>query len=164
MVMQPKHGRMLAMKQYADILAFDRNGQLTLIAEVKSKRGTSSDWAAKMRRNMFAHGLMPTAPYFLLALQDAFYLWENNGGESGIIEPTQRINPDSFLQPYYEKSGVAPTDLTGKSFELIVASWLNGVVQSRSPHQLKNGSQDWLVNSGLFERLVGGHVELETAA
>lgn len=152
------------MKQYADILAFDRNGQLALIAEVKSKRGTSVNWAAKMRRNMFAHGLLPDAPYFLLALPDAFYLWENNGRGAEVIEPSQRVNPDPFLQPYYDESGIAPTDLTGRSFELIVASWLNQVVRAKSPHELENGSQDWLVNSGLFERLVGGHLELETAA
>ena len=64
---------MFSMKQYADIFAFDRDGQLVLIAEAKSKRGTSINWAAKMRRNMFAHGLMPNAPYFLLALPDAAF-------------------------------------------------------------------------------------------
>ena len=152
------------MKQYADILAYDRDGQLALIAEVKSKRGTSSDWAAKMRRNMFAHGLMPNAPYFLLALPDAFYLWKNNGRAADVIEPTQSVDPDPFLRPYYKKSGLISTDLTGRSFELIVASWLNQVVQAKSPHELENTSQDWLINSGLFERLVGGHLELEAAA
>ena len=157
-------GRIKAMKQYADILAFDRNGQLALIAEVKNKRGTSTNWAAKMRRNMFAHGLMPNAPFFLLALPDAFYLWENTGRGLEPIEPTQRVDPTPFLQPYYEGSGIAPTDLTGRSFELIVTSWLNQVLRAKSPRELSNGTQDWLVKSGLFDRLAGGHLELEAAA
>ena len=115
-----------------------------------------------MRRNMFAHGLMPTAPYFLLALPDAFYLWENNGGGSGIIEPTQKINPDSFLQPYYEKIGCRSNGSHGKVFELIVASWLNGVVQSKSS-QTKNGVG--LVSQFRIVRKISRRTrQLETAA
>lgn len=152
------------MKQYADILAFDRNGQLALIAEVKNKRGTSSDWAAKMRRNMFAHGLMPHAPFFLLALPDAFYLWENTARDLEAIEPTQKIDPRPFLQPYYETSGISPNDLTGRSFEFIVTSWLNQVLRTKSQQDISNGNQDWLVSSGLFDKLAGGHLALEAAA
>jgi len=152
------------MKQYADILAFDRNGQLALIAEVKNKRGTSTAWAAKMRRNMFAHGLLPHAPFFLLALPDVFYLWKNTGRTPELIEPSQRIDPNPFLQRYYQISGILPTDLTGRSFELIVTSWLNQVLRAKSPQDLSNGNQDWLVSSGLFDKLAGGHLELEAAA
>jgi hypothetical protein len=151
------------MKQYADIWAFDKSGQLALIAEVKSKRGTSKEWAAKMRRNMFAHGFMPDAPYFLLALPDVFYLWDNSDGglES---DPTQRIDPHPFLQPYYQKTGISPDDLTERSFEFIVTSWLNQVLQTTSSQALLTRNQEWLVKSGLFDRLVGGRLELEAAA
>jgi hypothetical protein len=152
------------MKQYADIFAFDRNGQLVLIAEAKSKRGTSSDWAAKMRRNMLAHDLMPNAPYFLLALPDAFYLWDGSGRSAQFSEPTRRIDPHKFLKPLYEKTGISPTNLTERTFEFIVTSWLNQVLRADSSRDLRNGEQDWLVESGLFDRLLGGHLELETAA
>jgi hypothetical protein len=151
------------VRQYADILAFDKNGQLALIAEVKNKRGTSTTWAARMRRNMFAHGLLPNAPYFLLALPDAFYLWEQNGGASEAAEPTQKINPHQLLEPYYEKAGISPANLTGASFELIVTLWLNQVLRAKSPQEL-NGNHDWILKSGLFDRLAGGHLELEAAA
>ena len=45
------------MKFKADMVVYDRAGQLALVVEAKNKLGTSSDWAAKMRRNMLAHGL-----------------------------------------------------------------------------------------------------------
>ena len=152
------------MKQYADILAFGRDGQLALIAEVKNKRGTSSDWAAKMRRNMFAHGLMPNAPFFLLALPDVFYLWNNKSSALELVEPTQTVDPRLFLQPYYETSGISSDNLTEISFGFIVTSWLNQVLGSRNPQNLLSGNQDWLVSSGLFDKLAGGHLELEAAA
>jgi len=129
-------------------MAFDKDGQLALIAEVKNKRGTSSNWAAKMRRNMLAHGLMPNAPYFLLALPDAFYLWDSSGRSLQFAEPVQKVDPHSFLRTYYQKTGISPTDPTEESFEFIVTSWLNQVLRAKSPQELSNGNQDWLVTSG----------------
>jgi hypothetical protein len=152
------------MRQYADILAFDKDGQLALVAEVKSKLGTSSDWAAKMRRNMFAHGSVPNAPFFLLALPDSFYLWENTGRTSEIVEPTQKVNPQPFLQPLFGLTAASYQDLTEKSFELVVTSWLNQVLRAQSPQDLLEENQDWLVSSGLFEKLTGGHLSLEAVA
>jgi hypothetical protein len=152
------------MNQYADILAFDKHGQLDLIVEVKNKRGTSSEWAAKMRRNMYAHGLLPNAQFFLLALPDKFYLWKNTGKALEVLEPTQVIDPRPFLQPFYEQSGISPEVLTGRSFEFIVTSWLNQVLGARRPQDLPQENQDWLVSSGLFDKLSGGRLELEVAA
>jgi len=152
------------MKQYADILVFDKDHQLVLIAEVKHKRGTSAEWASRMRRNMYAHGLMPTSPYFLLALPDRFYLWNDSGKGLDESEPMNEVDPSPFLRPYYAQSGTTPDTITGKSFELIVSSWLNEVLKAGGPEDLKDRNQDWLINSGLFERLSGGYVELEEAA
>ncbi len=152
------------MRQYADILAFDKNGQLALVAEVKNKLGTSSDWAAKMRRNMFAHGSVPNAPFFLLALPDSFYLWENTDRTLEIVEPTQKVNPKPFLQHLFGLTDSSYRNLTGKSFELVVTSWLNQVLQAQRPEDLLEDNQDWLLSSGLFEKLTGGHLALEAAA
>ena len=151
------------MRQYADILAFDRYGQLELIAEVKNKRGASSEWAARMRRNMFAHGLLPNAPFFLPALPDNFYLWKNTGINLDVTEPTLKVDPSPFLEPYYESSGISPNDLTERSFEFIVTSWLNKVLRVKSQQDLFSKNQDWLVSSGLFDKLSGGRLEMEVA-
>lgn len=151
------------MRQYADILTFDKFGQVALIAEIKYKRGTSANWAAKMRRNMFAHGFLPNAPYFLLALPDTFYLWKNTGINLDVTEPTLSVDPRPFLEPYYESSGISPDDLSGRSFEFIVTSWLNKILRVKSPQDLFSKNQDWLVSSGLFDKLSGGRLEMEVA-
>lgn len=38
-----------------DFIAYDADGKVVLLAEAKSRRGTSASWAAKLRRNMLAH-------------------------------------------------------------------------------------------------------------
>src|SRR6266705_3288621 len=128
--------------QSADILAFDKSGHLVLIVEVKNKRGTSAEWAKRMRRNMYALDRRPAAPFCLLALPDKFYLWKNPGETQEVIEPTLQVDPTPFLRPYYEKSGVLPDKLTGDSFELIIAAWLNEVLRTDSPLELEDKNQE----------------------
>lgn len=152
------------LNRYADIVAFDRSGQLVLIVEVKSKLGTSDEWAKRMRRNMYAHGLLPSVPFFLLALPDRFYLWKNAGSEAQALEPTMKIDPAAFLRPYYDRAGVAPDELTGKTFELIVAGWLNAVIRADSLADLEGDNLEWLATSGLLDSLSGGRLDLEAAA
>lgn len=152
------------IKQYADITVYDKHGKLALIAEVKNKRGTSKAWAANMRRNMYAHNLMPSAPFFLLALPDSFYLWKDAPDTLEMVEPTQQIDPSDFLQPYFEKSGVSPANVTGKSFELIVVSWLNQILRTNNPKDIQTYKQEWLLDSGLFDASTGGHLEFEAVA
>lgn len=150
--------------QNGDILAFDKSGQLVLIVEVKNKRGTSVEWAKRMRRNMYALDLKPMANYCLLALPDKFYLWKNAGEFNQALEPTVQIDPTPFLQSYYDESGVAPGELSGDSFELIVAAWLNEILRTDIRSDLEARNQEWLLESGLFDSLVGGRLELEDAA
>jgi hypothetical protein len=50
-----------------DLAIYNRDGQLALVAEVKSKLNASAEWAAQFRRNILAHGTFPKAPYFLMA-------------------------------------------------------------------------------------------------
>jgi hypothetical protein len=150
------------MSQSADIAAFDKNGQLALLAEVKNKRGTSREWANEMRRSIYEHARLPNAPYFLLALPDKFYLWQGTNGSSEAAPPMLEVDPTPFLRPYYQRLGTSV--LTGESFELLVAAWLNRVLIARSPEDLDSDNESWLVASGVFDRLAGGHLELETAA
>ncbi|MEK6410698.1 MAG: hypothetical protein AABN34_27550 [Acidobacteriota bacterium] len=152
------------LNRYADIVAFDGSGQLVLIVEVKCKFGTSDEWAKRMRRNLYAHGLLPSVPFFLLALPDRFYLWKNAGSEAEALEPTMEIDPAAFLGPYYDRAGVAPDELTGKTFELIVAGWLNAVIRADSLADLEGDNLEWLATSGLLDSLSGGRLELEAAA
>ncbi len=147
----------------ADLIAYDKDGQLAVIIEIKNRIGTSKEWATRMRRNIYAHGSWPKTPYFLLALPDRFYLWRNAGNAPERIEPDYEVDSGRLLGPYYEKSGLSPTDLSHDGFELLVTSWLNQVMQDGAS-SLVQQNRDWLVDSGLFESIKKGHLVSEAGA
>ncbi|HEY9597406.1 MAG TPA: hypothetical protein V6D33_07020 [Cyanophyceae cyanobacterium] len=149
------------MPYHADIAVYGKDERLQLLVETKSKRSTSQDWAAKMRRNMYAHGLLPEAQFFLLALPDKFYLWKNIGLSTEIVNSSYEISSESFLQPYYTKAGVSLSEITGRSFELIVSAWLREVMGLQSADSLPQDYRDWFVSSGLFDAIQGGRLESE---
>ena len=150
------------MKFNADMAIYDKTGQLALVVEVKNKQDTSSSWAARMRRNMLAHGLMPITRFFLLALPDRFYLWKDAGIAPEIVPPDYEIDPRPFLRSYYNGAEISPGSLTGESFELVISSWLNKLLQNNVlPPELQK--QDWLTESGLFEAIRLGHLAAQVA-
>ncbi len=112
-----------------DLSVDNRNSQLTLVVEVKRKTNVSPEWAAKLRRNILAHGTFPQAPYFLMVFPDKFYLWFNGEASQDQSEPTYTIDASPILQPYFERAGVAADQISGASLELIVASWLGEIIQ-----------------------------------
>jgi hypothetical protein len=114
----------------ADLVVYDRNGQIALIAEIKRKTGCSPEWAAKWRRNILAHGGMPDIKFFMIALPDRFYLWKNADSAPEPVAPTFEIDAEPLLAPYLKESGMLPKDISGQGFELIVSAWLNSVLHS----------------------------------
>jgi hypothetical protein len=156
MVMRPDSGW--------DLSVDNRNGQLALVVEVKRKTNVSSEWAAKLRRNILAHGTFPKAPYFLMVFPDKFYLWSNAKAYQDQSEPTYTIDASPILQPYFERAGVTADQIGGASLELIVTSWLGEVIHSDELPENIEASQQWLIESGLYAALAGGKFEHEAAA
>jgi hypothetical protein len=148
------------MTNYAGITVHGRDGRLQLLVEVKNKWGMPTTWAAKMRRNIYAHGELPHVPFFMLALPDVFCLWKERSGN--MVEPTYQIDPRSFLNSYYEKAIVAPGRISGERLELIVSAWLHQVTQTDAPKFLDEDSRGWLVESGLFDAIRGGRAAAGT--
>ena len=145
---------------YADMAVHGKDRHLQLLVEVKNKRGASKIWAAKMRRNMYAHGLLPEAPFFLLALPDKFYLWKDIALSIDLIEPDYEINPEPFLKPYYPKAYDPNYEISSEGFELIVSAWLHQILTIPSVNLLPP-NMDWLVSSGVFDAIHNGHLKLE---
>ena len=144
---------------YCDLLIKNSEGQPTLIVEVKGRINTSSQWAAQLRRNILAHGILPKAPYFLLAFPDKFYLWTDSQVDLNEREPNYIIDARPILEPYLKKSGVTVDRIRDESLELIVASWLGEIIHfDKLPADL-NESQPWLIDSGLYADLVGGTIK-----
>lgn len=147
-----------------DLSVDNRNGQLTLVVEVKRKTNVSPEWAAKLRRNILAHGTFPNAPYFLMAFPDRFYLWSNAKPYQVQSEPTFTIDASPILQPYVERAGVAADQISEASLELIIASWLGEIIHSNQLPENIDDSQKWLFESGLYAALAGGKLEHGAAA
>jgi len=147
-----------------DLSVDNRNGQLALVVEIKRKTNVSPEWAAKLRRNIFAHGTFPKAPYFLMVFPDKFYLWSNAEAYQDQSEPTYTIDASPILQPYFERAGVTADHISGASLELIVTLWLGEVIHADQLPESIDASQQWLIESGLYAALVGGKLEHEAAA
>lgn len=152
------------MAEIADLVAYDSNGQIALIVEVKGRTETSRSWAARMRRNVLAHGLIPPSRFLLLALPDRFYLWKDAGNTPELVEPTYEIDAATFLKPYYDKAQISPEDLSRQSFELIVTSWLNEIIRFGISTDVPEEQQRILEESGLLEALKGGSVAIDVQA
>lgn len=141
-----------------DLSVDNRNGQLTLVVEVKNKLNASPEWAARLRRNILAHGSLtfPMAPYFLMVFPDRFYLWTDANVRLDQSEPTYTIDAQPILNRYLEQAGVKADQISGQSLELIVAFWLGEIIHSEKSPEDINKSQQWLIDSGLYAALAGG--------
>lgn len=148
----------------ADIAGYDRTGKLVLAVEAKAKGGASPDWAAKLRRNLLAHGVVSESPYFLLALPDHFYLWKAQPSGSLERQPDYDVDPTPLLRPYFERSGVSPLRVSGGSFELILGSLLQDLLNTPDLSGPIAQNNPWLVESGLHSQLRGGRIAYEVAA
>ena len=145
-----------------DLEVYNQNNQWVLVVEVKNKLNASSEWAARLRRNILAHGTLPKSPYFLLVFPDRFYLWTAADTQLDQSEPNYTIDARPILQPYFEQARVAAKQISGQSLELIVASWLGETIHSEELS--KDESQRWLIESGLYAAVTGGHFDYDAVA
>ncbi len=148
----------------ADLVIYNRDGQIAAVAEVKNKLGTSGEWAAKMRRNILAHGGFPAIDFFLLATPDRLYLWKMSGSEPLQVQPTYEIDAQSIFQPYLQSVEVDSRIVSARAFELVVAAWLVDVIRSGGPPEKRTDDQRWLLESGFWNAVKDGRVEYEVAA
>ena len=149
---------------YADLTLYDRDGQLIAAAEVKNKQGTSRDWAAKLRRNILAHGKQCSADFFLLVTPDRLYIWKSAGAAPTLIQPTYELDARPIFAPYFERAGVKPNDISGHAFELVVAAWLGDLVRSEEPREALTNGQRLLAESGFLTAAKDGRIAYEEAA
>ena len=149
------------MSSYADLALYNRDGQLTVIAEVKNKLGTSREWATQLRRNILAHSGHYKADFFLLVTPDRLYLWKNAGTTPPLIPPHYEINAEPLFTPYFDRAGVDPHNISGQAFELVVAAWLSDLVRSEEPLEQVPDGQKWLVESGFLTAVRDGRLAYE---
>ena len=148
--------------KFVDIAVSDREQKLQLVVEIKSKLGASAEWVIRMRRNLLAHSFMPNAPFFLLVLPDSLYLWTDANLVDGTARPDYKIEATEVLAPYL-KSNQTVNDLSGYGLELLTISWLEDVIGNDMQRDSVNPNIKWIFDSGLYEAIRHGSVELEAA-
>jgi hypothetical protein len=142
-----------------DLVAYDQLGQPILLAEVKSTHGTSTEWAARYRSNLLAHGTLPRAPFFLIATPDHMYFWRQQDPVSKEEPPQYTLDATHELKPYFDRFKQTPEKARGQALELILFSWLLDLAESGQLRAKKDPSLWWLSESGLLEALKRARIE-----
>jgi hypothetical protein len=149
------------MRTFADVVAYDKDGQLALVVEGKSRLHTTVDWAAQMRRNLFAHGIVPKSSYFMLAMPDNLYLWRGKEKGSQPAKPDYVISPEPLFRRYLDSDNVNSSKLSERSLEILVNSWISDLIQSGLPDDIPEPQRTILAESGLVDAIRGGRIAIE---
>lgn len=145
-----------------DFIAYDSDGTVVLLAEAKSRLGTSETWAAKLRRNVLAHGVLPRAKYFLIATPERMYGWKQESGNEA--PPQFTIDARQALGPYFAKLNQDPTNVSPRAFELLVLTWLTDLSRSPEYRAEIDPSLRSLSDSGLLSSLRQAQIEMNPAS
>ncbi len=154
---------MLAQNTAIDFIAYNADGTVLLLAEAKSRHETSEAWAAKLRRNMLAHGVLPKAKYFLIATPDRMYGWKQENLSFDEVLPEFTINAQKVLAPYFVKFNQHPAHISPKAFELLVLTWLTDLARSVEYRADLDPSLESLSESGLLSSLRHAQIEMNPA-
>ncbi len=149
------------MKAVTDLAAYDKDGQLALVVETKSRLHTSADWAARMRRNLLSHGIVPRGEYFMLAMPDNLYLWHGNIVDSETAVPDYIINARPLFKRYLDVVIEEAIALRDESLAILVGSWIGDLMAHGLPGDLPEPQRGLLVKSGLVDAIKGGRVAQE---
>ena len=151
------------MQNKADIVVRSPNNDIKLIVEVKGMGRSSADWAAKFRRNLLMHNVIPRSEYFLLALPDFLYLWRD-ANTSDVAPPDYIAKTFNVLQRYLTSLDAEPKYIAEEGLQLALTSWLRDA--TFSPNRPPGGSDAYklLVESGLLDAIDNAEVSAEPHA
>ncbi len=154
------------MEPNYDIAVIDSQGSVILAVEAKVKWGTDSEWATQLRRNIAVHGMLPAARYYLVALPDRFYLWDHfrEASDHAWLEPKLAIEAGPVLEPYFERIEINTASLSGETFEFVLMTWLNDMIDASNAGIALDAASEWLDRSGLYKILKHSHVVLPELA
>lgn len=113
-----------------DVIAYDNAGRVILLAEAKSRVGTSATWAAQFRRNMLAHGNLPKALFFLIVTPERMYFWKQDHPGVSDEPPEFTIDATKEFKPYFDKLQKRSERVSEQALELLVLSWLTDIART----------------------------------
>jgi hypothetical protein len=146
-----------------DVIAYDDRGRVILVGEVKSRVGTTEQWAARFRRNMLAHGYLPHASFFLIATPERIYFWKQDQQAVTDDPPGFTLDATREFKPYLDKLKKTPQAVGERALELLVSSWLIDVARTGDARVRQDPSMRWLAESGLIDSLQTARIEMNPA-
>lgn len=146
-----------------DFIAYKADGTIVLLAEAKSRRGTTDLWAAKLRRNMLAHGVLPRSQYFLIVTPERMYGWRQEDLLPSDVLPEFTVDAQKALAPYFAKLNQDPVNISPRAFELVILTWLNDITRSQKHGPEVDASLRSLIDSGLLSSLQRAEIEMNAA-
>jgi len=140
------------MENKADIVVRSSNNDIKLIVEVKGQGRSSPDWAAKFRRNLLMHNVIPKSEYFLLALPDFLYLWRK-ADTSDVVPPDYIARTFNVLKKYLTSLDAEPKYIAEEGLQLALTSWLRDATFSPNRAPGDSDAYKLLVESGLLDAI-----------
>jgi hypothetical protein len=121
---------MKAMKVPANIIVYDRFGQILLLAEVRSVPETSPGWATEIRQDVIRlmEGFLPR--YFLVVSRDHCYLWLSASDSDAL--PDMTLTTEDIFSTYLRNVNSSAATVSGNALELIVGIWLRDLTRGDS--------------------------------
>ena len=144
------------MSSLYNIFGYSRNRTPVLVVECIGGNEESLEDAARLRRNLLAHDLIPGAPYFLLAFGMRLFLWLE-GAPAGQL-PDFSASARSVLQNYLRKDA---DGVNRDILDLLVVSWLDELAIAIRQPDPNSAADRMLLESGLYEKIRFGRVRLE---
>lgn len=148
------------MDTRSDIEVYSPDHRLQLVVEVKSTPGASPAWAARFRRNLLAHGAVPDAPYFLIAVPDCLFLWSRGAGVD--VPPDYEAATSDVVREYLGSWAADATDLGEGSLQIALGAWLRDLAQSVRKPRRDSEADRMLLDSGAYQAIRRGSVAFET--
>ena len=152
------------MHSSADLTLYDPGGRPTAIVEIKNKLGTSSEWAAKTRRNLLAHSGFSSADFFLLVTPDRLYVWKDPGADPVETPPTYEADAEPIFAPYLKRARVGPHLVSSHAFELLVSTWLGDIIRSSEIAEENSNNESWLTTLGFRTAIKNSRIKFKEVA
>lgn len=149
------------MSTGADIVVYSPDHRVQLVVEVKSTPAVNSEWAAKLRQNLIAHGAVPDAPYFLIALPRSLYLWRKASGAH--VPPDYHAETADVLREYLGRWAERPESLGEESLQIALSSWLRDLTKTRRAPRQDSEADRMLLESGAYQAIRHGTVSSDAS-
>jgi hypothetical protein len=146
-----------------DVIAYDQSGRVVLLAEAKSRVGTSAEWAARFRRNMLSHGILPRALFFMIATPERLYFWKQDHPGESDEPPEFTIDATREFEPYFDKLEKTSRTVSEQALEVFVLSWLTDIARTGDARSRNDPSMRWLSESGLIDSLEKARIAMNPA-